>query len=214
MGGRGSGSGVGRYGGGGGINPGDIVSTRDMGTEREDLTLRKYVDEVYSVSLDVNEEYGDIPWDFKLATLKGKGKSALAYYDGSNIAINEDYFSKNMTKAYADAEKSGFHPSSGKKTAMQAVAAHEFGHGLTDLAARNMGSGYTLDSAARRIVNEARPSTGHRGVVQMANAISRYASASNAEAIAEAYSDVYCNGKRAKSESKAIIKVLNSYLKK
>lgn len=48
----------------------------------------------------------------------------------------------------------------------------------------------------------------------MARKISRYATVSNAEAIAEAYSDVKCNGGKAKAESKAIIETLNKYLKK
>jgi hypothetical protein len=68
-----------------------------------------------------------------------------------------------------------------------------------------------IDQSATKIVNEARASTKHRGVVKMANAISRYASSSNAECIAEALSDYYCNGKKAKSESKAIVNVLKKY---
>ena len=50
-------------------------------------------------------------------------------------------------------------------------------------------------------------------VVQMAKKISTYATHSNAEAIAEAFSDVYCNGKKAHKESQAIVNVINSYLK-
>lgn len=47
----------------------------------------------------------------------------------------------------------------------------------------------------------------------MASKISGYATHSNAEAVAEAIADVYCNGKKAKSESKAIVNVMNKYLK-
>ena len=35
-----------------------------------------------------------------------------------------------------------------------------------------------------------------------------------AEALAEAFADVYCNGSKASKESKAIVDVMNSYLKK
>ena len=71
-----------------------------------------------------------------------------------------------------------------------------------------------IDNIATKIVNEARKGSGHKGVVQMASKISRYATTSNAEAIAEAFSDVYCNGSKAKKESIAIINVMNKYLKK
>ena len=73
-------------------------------------------------------------------------------------------------------------------------------------------SKYGVDEAARRICEEARKKTKHRGVVQMAKAISGYATETNAEAIAEAYSDVYCNGKKATDESKAIVSTLEKYL--
>lgn len=45
----------------------------------------------------------------------------------------------------------------------------------------------------------------------MSRKISEYATVSNAEAIAEAFTDVYCNGNKAKSESKAIMSVIDSY---
>lgn len=47
----------------------------------------------------------------------------------------------------------------------------------------------------------------------MAKKISTYATHSNAEAIAEAFLDVYCNGKKVHKESQAIVNVINSYLK-
>ena len=95
---------------------------------------------------------------------------------------------------------------------MEAVVAHEYGHAITDLAAKKMGA-RDLNAAATRIVNEARKTTKDKGVVQMARKISRYATASNAEAVAEAVADVYCNGKNAKAQSHAIVDVLNGYVK-
>lgn len=90
--------------------------------------------------------------------------------------------------------------------------AHEYGHALNDAVARKMNT--TLDASARVICEEARKRTNHKGVVKMANSISGYASYSNAETIAEAFCDVYCNGKKANKESIAVVGVMNSYLKK
>lgn len=212
MGGRGARGSSGRQGGGEGLNPGDIVSTKSFMSERG----RYNADDVLQAFKDVADNYGYVVEDIEIAKLKGKGKSVLAYYDGANIAFNESYLKGGqMDKAYAACVKSGFHPSNGNKTALQAVAAHELGHGLTDAVAAKMGiTGLgKIDKAATRIVTEARKSTKHRGVVQMASKISKYATYSNAEAVAEAFSDVYCNGKKARAESRAIVEVVNKYMK-
>lgn len=217
MGGRGA-SGGGRAGGGGGLNPGDIVSTASFMSERGALNYS--ADDALQVFKDVQEQYGYVVQDIEIAELQGKGMSVLAYYDGSNVAFNRSYLQgEAMTKAYDSCVTSGFHPSRGNKTALQAVAAHELGHGLTDAVGEKMGlpalgpKGRRIDAAATAIVNEARKSTGHRGVVQMARKISTYATHSNTEAIAEAFADVYCNGKKARKESTAIVNVMNKYLK-
>jgi len=44
-------------------------------------------------------------------------------------------------------------------------------------------------------------------------AVSGYAEENNAECVAEAFADVFCNGKKAKAESRAIVSVLEKYLK-
>lgn len=213
MGGRGARSGAGRQGGGGGLRPSDILSTSDLISEREHN--QQFVDELLTPFWDANNQYDYAVEQIQLATLKS-GTNAIAYYDGANIALNKAYYNKaGLETAYDACVKSGFHPSKGKKTAAEAVMAHEIGHALTDAVGTKMGiSGLgKTDSAATRIVTEARKQTKHRGVVQLASKISGYATHSNAEAVAEAYSDVYCNGSRAKSESKAIMNVINSYLK-
>lgn len=211
FGGRGARSSGGR-GGDAGLDAGDIVSTASYMSERG-----KYnADDLLQAFKDVSDDYGYIVDDIQVAELKGKGLSVLAYYDGSNIAFNQSYLKGGqMESAYDACVKSGFHPSKGNKTALQAVAAHELGHGLTDAVAAKMGlTGINkIDKAATNIVNEARKTTKHRGVVQMASKISKYATYSNAEAVAEAFSDVYCNGKKARSESRAIVDVVNKYLK-
>ena len=210
MGGRGASS-SGRYGGGGGLSPADILSTNSFVSERHNYDISNDVLDVFK---NVNEEYGYVIGDILVAKIKSKSNNkAMAYYDGTNIGFNEAYAStKVLNKAYADCVKSGFHPSNGNKSPAEAVASHELGHALTDAVGKKMG-GLDIDRASDRIVKEAKKQTGHRGVVQMANKISTYATHSNAEAIAEAFSDVYCNGKKAHKESKAIVNVINSYLK-
>lgn len=209
VGGRGASS-SGRYGGGGGLSPADILSTNSFVSERHNYDISNDVLDVFK---NVNEEYGYVIGDILVAKIKSKSNNTMAYYDGTNIGFNEAYAStKVLNKAYADCVKSGFHPSNGNKSPAEAVASHELGHALTDAVGKKMG-GLDIDRASDRIVKEAKKQTGHRGVVQMAKKISTYATHSNAEAIAEAFSDVYCNGKKAHKESKAIVNVINSYLK-
>lgn len=210
MGGRGSSS-SGRQGKASGLNPSDIVSTTSLVSARE--THQAEVDETLQAFQEVFDEYGYVIDDIHIATLKGKGSSVIGYYGDSTIGMNQAFFNKaKLDKAYDDCVDQGFHPSRGSKSGLQAVASHELGHALTDAVAKKAGID-GLDRAATRIVNEARKRTGHRGVVQMASKISGYATHSNAEAIAEAFSDVYCNGKKARKESHAIVDVMNSYLK-
>lgn len=215
---RSSGS-VQRYRGGGGVNPGNIVDERDMLDERNALDkngdLRKEVDDALAVADDLTREFAsaDMANGLLLSTLKGKDAvSVMGYYDGENVAINDRYFNEAMEQAYQECVKQGFHPSSGSKTGLQAVVAHEFGHALNDAVARKLGLG-DLHAAADQIVAEARKATKHRGVVQMASKISVYATTSNAETIAEAVSDVYCNGAKAKAESRAVVDVIRRMLK-
>lgn len=204
----------GRGGKAGGMNASDIISERDLVSQREQKT--RLVDETLGAFKDAYDEYGYIVEQILTAKLKPKAsRSVMAYYDGANIAINERFFNDNLQSTYQQTVDMGFHPSNGTKSAAAALTSHEIGHALTDMAAKNMGitSIDSVNRAATRIVNEARSQTSHRGVVQMARAISEYATYSNAEAVAEAYCDVYCNGGKAKSESKAIVNVLNKYTK-
>lgn len=195
---------------GSGLKPGDILSTTSLISEREHY--QQEVDDTLTVLRDIYNEYG-VTIDTEVAELK-PGTGTMGYYDGKNIAISREYFnSDEMNRAYAEGVKSGWHPSNGNKSGMEAVVAHEYGHALTDKVGQAMGvSG--IDNIASRIVKEARKETKSKGVVQMASKISRYATTSNAEAIAEAFSDFYCNGSKAKKESLAIINVMNKYLKK
>ena len=204
----------GRRGGAtGGLNPSDVLGTSNL---LIDTALdEKTRGEVSKTLKDFRDEYGLEYSNTRIARLKS-GSDALAYYDGAGIAINSSYLnSERMNKAMKQCAESGFHPPTGNKTGMEAVVAHELGHALTDMVGVKMGNKQWLDfdKTSTAIVNEARKQTKHRGVVQMASKISGYATHSNAEAIAEAISDCYCNGKKARAESKAIKSVVDKYLK-
>lgn len=199
----------GRYGGGGGwsapIGTSSLISARER--------KQKEVDDVLGVLRDYDDKYGVIVTDAQIGEFSGKEKhTVMGYYDGfGNVGVNINYFnSDKLTKAYEDSVKDGFHPSNGSKSAMESLIAHEMGHAVNDELGRRMGM--SMEAAADMVVKEALKSTSHRGVVKMENAISRYATANNKEGIAEAFADVYCNGNRAKAESKAIVSVVDKYM--
>lgn len=210
FGGRGSSS---SGGASGGLDPSDIVSTTSLISEREGK--EREVDETLNVLRDVMKDYGVDLEDVRVATLKGKGNATMAYYDaGGNLAVNKKYFdSKKMNDAYDACVDSGFHPSRGNKTGMEAVVAHEMGHRLNHIAGGN--SWEKLDSTAYDIVKKASKATGYKNATKEFSAkISGYAKQSYAEAVAEAFADVYCNGKKASRESRAVVSELNKYFKK
>ena len=189
----------------GGVN---IVETSSLMSARE--TQRQDVDEVMSVFSDVYDEYGVQVEDIQIAKLDAKSQGTMAYYDaGDNIAINESYFNgAKMNTAYDNCVSSGWHPSRGNKTGLQAVAAHELGHKLTERVGAKMGkSGFgSIDEISTKILKEA-------GVKTKSTKISGYAKTKGAETIAEAFADVFCNGKKANSDSTKIVNVMNGYLK-
>ena len=200
--------------GGGSVNVTDVAS---LISAREGQ--RTEVDETLQTFKDINAEYGYVVDDLQLVALTGSGSRTLAYYDGDNIAFNQSYFDKaKMEKVYARCVDVGFHPSQGNKTALQAVASHEIGHALTDKAIAKMGGKFggkfgKIDGA-EAILKEAQKKVGHTGkLADMASKISGYAKTKPREAIAEAFADVYCNGKKATKESQAIVNVMNNYLK-
>lgn len=202
---------VGRAGGGGNLDPANIVSTESLVSARG--KYQQQVDDVLTTAKDFTEQYGDMAIlnDLQIAVLKGRDKLTMGYYDGGdNVTLNADMFKTNFDPIY---DKGGNHNvNRGNKSAIQAVTSHEIGHALTSRIGSKIGIN-NIDKVSDIVVKEAVKNTKHRGVVQMANQISRYATSSNAEALAEAVCDVYCNGKKAKSESKAIVNVMNKYLK-
>ena len=209
----------GRSGGrrGGGLGAGNAISTESLMGYRDDPQMTGAVDEALEIFSDVYDQYGVAVNDIQLAKMSKRDSSVLAYYDGGdNIAFNETFFdSAKMNSVYDASVASGFHPSRGAKTGLQAVAAHELGHKLTAEAAVKMGmSRINVDRAAKVIMEDARKTGKYKGVIQMGRKISGYAATSNAESISEAFADVFCNGSKANAVSKAVVNSLNKYLGK
>ena len=197
-----------------GVNPNNIHNERDLVSERE--RKRAEVDDVLTVARGISDEYGVEVGQFMLADIGGKDSGTLAYSDGENIGFNSSYFNgANMTGAYDASVASGYHPSRGSKSAMEAVASHEYGHVLTEKAAAKLGikSPNSMDSAAKTIVERAMKTAKYKSSMKMATNISGYAKSSYAECVAEAVADVYCNGSKAKTESRAIVGEINKILK-
>lgn len=212
MGGRGASSGGWAGGGGGGVNVGDTTSLISA-RERQ----QKEVDQTLTVLKDVYDTYGVQVMDAQIATLDGRSRGVMAYYDSNgNLAVNKDYFdAAKMDSAYDACVGSGFHPGRGNKTGLEAVVAHEMGHRLTHAAGASGGEpgNWDIDSTANSIVKAAARNAGYKDAASMAAKISGYAKSNAAEAIAEAYADVYCNGSRARKESRAIYNELDKRLK-
>lgn len=201
----------GRRGGTGGVSP--AANTTSLVSAREGKKTE--VDDVLRVLKDVKDRYGERITEAQIASMRGRASHALAYYDGGgNVAINKKFFdSKKMNDAYDDCVRSGFHPPRGNKSGIEAVVAHELGHKVTDVYAQQRGFGHwQLDRAADEIVRNAARTMGRprdkASLDKFVANISGYAQQDYAEAVAEAFADVYCNGRRAKPESSAIVRQL------
>ena len=132
-GGRGSSSsGGGRFGKGGGRGV-EILSTTSMVSAREGKGAE--VDQALQVARDIQNQYGINVEDLQIATLGGKDQGTMAYYDANgNLAYNESYFdAQKMNGVYDATVNSGFHPSRGNKTGIEAVVSHEMGHAFADV---------------------------------------------------------------------------------
>lgn len=201
----------------GGGRGGKPLETYDLVSQREGKTQE--VDQVLSVMRDVQDEYG-----FNLDTVVAKmpaGSNAMAYYEYNaltpnvgNVGVNRTYFdSAKIDAVYDDATRTSFHPSRGNKSGMEATIAHEMGHAVTgQLAGRR---GETLDSVSNKIITDARKKDPNNNRKlrnsDYAGRVSGYSTHSPAECVAEAFSDVYCNGSKAKASSRYIVETLNEY---
>ena len=210
MGSRGSGSGrgVGPYGAGmsNGNTTTTVKSSHNL-TEEIGKGGGAFANEIMNTRDAFEAEYGDAVKDIALQAATFSNPSALGAYGGNTLYMNEKYIkNKYLTKAMQDAEKDGFHPKLGGKTGAEAVAAHELGHRLGEVAAgkAKISEEDIVGRAAKKIGIKKENMAGH---------ISGYARSNYGETIAEAYADVFCNGKKASKASRAIVDEVKSIVK-
>lgn len=217
FGGRGASSGgAGLPGKSKGLSPNSISKEVDVWTYRHRQDNEAFVDSMNTAARRMSDDFPglmDTVTNVNAGTLKGSAaRNVLGYYGGGRVALNTNYTNVDkMNSVYDSAVKSGYHPSRGNKTGTEAVMYHEMGHALTDHIKSKVGAS-NLDTASKKIVNDAyKASGGKGGTLAWAGKISGYAKESFAECVAEAVSDWYCNGKKAKSQSKAIMTELKKY---
>lgn len=186
----------------GSIGKGGVIPIGEATSNGEGL----YTNEIQKARDNLENEYGDVIKNVRLYV--GDIGDALGMSDGYNVYMSGDYSSnENLTKAMKESAKSGFHPKIGKKSGAEAVTAHELGHVLGRKASQvaKIEQDQIVARAGKAIgVNKTR----------VAGMISEYARYNYHETIAEAVTDVYCNGRRASKASRAIVKELNAILKK
>ena len=202
--------------GGGGSGGGSNTNQAQGPSNANTLALRHYQDknpaevaDIMSVLKNVEDEYGVTVSNAMVSTTRS---NYLGMYDGGgNLHINEKYFDKEaMDKSYDQCvAHDHYHPERGDKSGMEAVVAHEMGHRLNHYAAGE--SWYALDIVAGEIVKNAAKSfkMGNK-TKQFARKISGYAMHDASECVAEAFSDVYCNGSKAARESIAVVNELKA----
>lgn len=166
-----------------------------------------FANEIMNTRDAFEREYGSAVKNIKLSVGTFSKGGVLGAYGNDNLIMNEKYVKNaNLTKAMQEGAKTGFHPPIGNKTGAEAVAAHEIGHRLGEVAAKKAG----IDQ--REIVARA-AKTVNINTANMAGHISKYARSNYAETIAEASADVFCNGSKASKASKAIMAEVKKILK-
>lgn len=186
----------------GGVGVGKVKSTDSLISLREGY--QEEVDQALEVLRGVKDRFGVDVTDMLVANVSG---TTLGYYDGNgNIAINEKYFKnlESLNNVYDNSAKTGFHPTRGKYSGLQAVMIHELGHRLNYVAGGSTWD--NLKNSAEEMVKRATKKVGMGNkTAQFREKISGYSFKGGApEAVAEAFADVYMNGRKAKSESKAL----------
>lgn len=209
--GRGSskaGGGTGPFGGGM-LNSDSTTTVRNSNPLTDEISTGggSFANEIMNTRDAMEREYGDAVKQMKLHVATFSDPSALGAYGGDTLYMNRQYVkNRNLTEAMKAGEKSGFHPSIGNKTGAEAVASHEIGHRLGEIAAKKAGI------SEKDIVDRAGKKVGIK-TENMAGHISKYARSNYSETIAEASADVFCNGKKASKASTAIMKEIKSILK-
>ena len=167
----------------------------------------EFANEIMNTRDAMEAEYGPAVKDMKLYAATFSDATTLGAYGDDTLYMNQKYIkNKNLTQAMKKAEESGFHPKIGSKTGAEAVASHEIGHRLGEIAAKKAGI------SEKDIVARAGQKIGVK-TENMAGFISKYARSNYGETIAAASADVFCNGNNASKASKAIMGEVKSILK-
>lgn len=166
-----------------------------------------FANEIMNTRDAFEREYGPAVKGIKLSVGTFSKSNVLGAYGQDTLIMNEKYVKNaNLTAAMKAGAKDGFHPGIGKKTGAEAVAAHEIGHRLGEIASKKAGI------SERDIVERAAKKIGIK-TPNMAGHISKYARSNYSETIAEASADVFCNGSKASKASKAIMAEIKIALK-
>lgn len=166
-----------------------------------------FANEIMNTRDAFEREFGSAAKGINLSVAVFSNNTALGAYGGDTLYMAERYVKNaNLTDAMKAGAASGFHPGIGNKTGAEAVASHEIGHRLGEVAAKKAGI------SQRDIVARAASKIGIK-TENMAGFISKYARSNYGETIAEASADVYCNGTKASKASQAIVAELKSILK-
>lgn len=195
---------------GGGMDGKDTTTSIKSSRPLTDVISKgggQYANEIMNTRDAFEREYGSVVKNMNLYVATFSDSSALGAYGGDTLYMSSRFVkNKNLTSAMKRASESGFHPSIGNKTGAEAVASHEIGHRLGEVASKKAGI------SERDIVARAGAKTGIK-TENMAGHISKYARSNYSETIAEAHADVYCNGSKASKASKAIVKEVKAILK-
>ena len=164
-----------------------------------------FANEIMNTRDAFEAEYGSAVKNMNLSVARFSDRTTLGAYGGNTLYMNRRYVSnRNLTDAMRDTN--GFHPGIGNKTGAEAVAAHEIGHRLGEVAAQRAGI------SEREIVARAGKAV-KINTANMAGHISGYARSNYGETIAEASADVFCNGRNASKASIAIMDEIKKILK-
>lgn len=207
FGGRGASSGGSGPFGGGMDNESTTVTVKSSHPLTDEISTGGggFANEIMNTRDAFEREYGSAVKDIKLSVGTFNKPGVLGAYGQDTLIMNERYVkSANLTTAMKNTD--GFHPSIGNKTGAEAVAAHEIGHRLGEIAAKKAGI------SQREIVQRASKTVNIK-TENMAGHISKYARSNYAETIAEASADVFCNGNKASKASKAIMAEVKGILK-
>ena len=195
-------------GGGGGGNTRPPLEAFSLISQREGK--QQEVDDTLNVLRDVYDQYG-VQIDTVVGVFPPRSR-VMGFYDPNTgeVGMNKSYFdSKKLDDTYDKCVQANYHPPRGNKTGMEAVVSHEAGHKLNYIAGER--SGKTAEQVALDVVKKASKKTGHNSISSLKSKISGYAKENNKECVAEAFADVFCNGKKARKESIAVVNELNSY---